>query len=48
MNNQIFNEANIVFDETATTQTEAFETIARVANQNGYVKSAKDFVEALN
>ncbi|MHC5251010.1 PTS sugar transporter subunit IIA [Listeria kieliensis] len=47
MNNQIFNEANIVFDETATTQTGAFEAIAWAAYQNGYVKSAKDFVEAL-
>ncbi len=47
MNNQIFNEANIVFDETATTQEEAFQIIADVAYQNGYVKSAADFVEAL-
>ncbi|EUJ41878.1 PTS sugar transporter subunit IIA [Brochothrix campestris] len=37
MNPTIFNETHLLFDETATTQAEAFQVIAHFAYERGYV-----------
>ncbi|MGY3745711.1 PTS sugar transporter subunit IIA [Vagococcus salmoninarum] len=47
MNAEVFKKENILFDETSTTQTEAFKEIANFAKERGYVTSAEEYFKGL-
>lgn len=47
MDKTIFNQENILFDTTSTTQDEAFKNIAEFVAQKGYSDSSHDFYEGL-
>ncbi len=47
MNAQVFNQEHILFDDTATTQDEAFKVIAAFAHQLGFVQDEQTYYEGL-
>ncbi|WP_099224180.1 PTS sugar transporter subunit IIA [Listeria costaricensis] len=47
MNEQVFNQAHILFDNTATTQEEAFRVIAQFAYKLGFVENEEAYFEGL-
>lgn len=47
MEKEIFNQANIFFDNESQTQDEAFQSIAKFVSDNGYSTSENDFYEGL-
>lgn len=47
MNAEVLKKENILFDETSTTQTEAFKEIANFAKERGYVTSAEEYFKGL-
>ncbi|EOH8748507.1 PTS sugar transporter subunit IIA [Enterococcus faecalis] len=47
MNAEVFNQQHILFDETATTQEEAFRVIAEFAHEMGFVTNAQAYFEGL-
>lgn len=48
MNDSVFTRENIYFDETCTTQDEAFQFIANIAKERGYVKDAHAYMLGLH
>ncbi|CAM3273689.1 PTS sugar transporter subunit IIA [Vagococcus fessus] len=47
MNIEVFNDKHILFNDTATTQEEAFKAIADFAKELGFVESADAYFEGL-
>lgn len=47
MDTSVFNQDHIVFDDTATTQTQAFHIIAHKAFREGYVKDEEAYFQGL-
>lgn len=47
MNAEVFNQTHILFDDTATTQDEAFQVIAQYAFEKGFVENAEAYYEGL-
>ncbi|MEG1482183.1 fructose-specific PTS transporter subunit EIIC [Clostridium sp.] len=47
INNDVFKETHIYVDENSKTQDEAFEFLASVAYENGFVKSKEEYLKGL-
>ncbi|MEI5840218.1 PTS sugar transporter subunit IIA [Lacticaseibacillus rhamnosus] len=47
MNKEVFNRSHILFDETATTQEEAFKSLAQFAYSAGFVSDETAYFEGL-
>lgn len=47
MNSEVFNEKHILFDNTATTQDEAFKVLANFAYENGFVADVNKYYQGL-
>ena len=47
MNAEVFNQQHILFDETSTTQEEAFQMIATFAYKLGFVNNVQTYFEGL-
>lgn len=47
MNKEVFNQQHILFDETSTTQEEAFETLAQFAYDLGFVADKVGYLQGL-
>ncbi|EGP5617350.1 TPA: PTS sugar transporter subunit IIA [Enterococcus faecium] len=47
MNREVFNREHILFDEIATTQEEAFKSIAKFAYESGFVTDEQTYFEGL-
>ena len=47
MNKEVFNRSHILFDETATTQEEAFKSLAKFAYNAGFVADETAYFEGL-
>ena len=47
MNKEVFNRHHILFDETATTQEEAFKSLAQFAYNAGFVSDETAYFEGL-
>ncbi|MBO0410630.1 PTS sugar transporter subunit IIA [Enterococcus hulanensis] len=47
MNKAVFNQDHILFDQTSTTQEEAFKSIAKFAYESGFVSDEQLYFEGL-
>lgn len=47
MNKTVFNQDHILFDQTSTTQEEAFKSIAKFAYESGFVSDEQLYFEGL-